>query len=473
MNKILNLLRSERLSAFFDGLPYIALCALLSFVGWLSGGMLYILIAELLLCALILPFRKTPRMAIPLALFAQHGFFDTSVFFVPWALGVLIATGVLALASLIYLMVKNKLRPTLSIMTVGFFALIVSHFFGGVTEGFIGSSYWLFGMGTVLFATAFFILISSCEKSLASRYTAMLFAVFGCLICAEYLANLPRIIKQGVSLFDGVIHKFGLGWGHPNDAARLMLISIPFIAYLISKEKKPTLYCAMFLFVSAVLILTLSRSAILAYAILLVPIVLVAFLKAKNRKAVLINFGAFAGVLLVVFLSLLPTLKPIFVTLRERGLGDNGRYNIWETAIANYKGGNWFFGRGFNYATSVSHMGWDEFETYHNVPLQFLSDLGVLGLLSYLFFIGAILTPAVRLIIKKQSVAFCVASIVAILAQEIMGLFLPSFWQVFYFVPLFFILTTINNKYEAYQRLQEPLEGATFIKRIELRGNNL
>ena len=225
------------------------------------------------------------------------------------------------------------------------------------------------------------------EKSI-TNYSAKTALYFGLLISMElalyYIINIDFILENPYS----VPH---LGWGISNTIATFLLVAFPMGFYLFAKEdSKIKSYIYLFLGVLeyVMVILTTSRGAIIFGSIeFFIAIIATAFLtKGKKRKGY-IFFGIGLLIMLGLVLGLFYSkISSGFKIIFYDGMRDNGRFPLYREAIACF----------FQYPIFGVEFGFIGKSTYlidatgiyqfHDTILQMVACLGIVGLISYLYY---------------------------------------------------------------------------------------
>ncbi|MCL2630154.1 MAG: O-antigen ligase family protein, partial [Firmicutes bacterium] len=128
--------------------------------------------------------------------------------------------------------------------------------------------------------------------------------------------------------------------------------------------------------------------------------------------------------------------KPVIDWVTDPSTGDRGRWALWDSALAHFRGGNWFFGRGFFYGSALAHDVPDKpfMLNYHNQFLQALSNLGVIGLI----FFSVHFFQRYFYLIKKRT-AFSASALFAILFMDGYGLVDVTYFALYYLAPMLII----------------------------------
>ena len=195
-----------------------------------------------------------------------------------------------------------------------------------------------------------------------------------------YLTSDNLFAQDGSVIKDNVLY----GWGIWNNAGQKLTVVIPTLFIGVMRGKRGWL----FYFISATLalgaaVLTLSRTALIFATLAYVASVIIAAMKGAHKR--LFRIVTAVGVILVIGAALVLHEK-IFALLQdylERGLDDNGRYELWGYGIKSFLEAP-FFGKGF-FGLHTDTFISIEFipQMMHNTPIQLLASMGIFGFLAY------------------------------------------------------------------------------------------
>lgn len=217
-------------------------------------------------------------------------------------------------------------------------------------------------------------------KLLAYMYIVLLFALFTSDVL--YNGAFP-FGRWGGNLFNFKVY------GFPNGAAAYYAICSALLFYTFDNEKRiiPKIFMlAAILLAFLLCIFSLSRNATFTFIMSLILCVIFVIRNIKI-KALFIAFSSFIGISIIPFIYLNEGLISKFTSI---GGADplSGRGNIWIFAF-DYIGVSPLFGYGFY---SFSNWGY-EIGTLHNLFLDLLYKMGVVGLILYL---GVFFTPIIQ-----------------------------------------------------------------------------
>jgi len=117
----------------------------------------------------------------------------------------------------------------------------------------------------------------------------------------------------------------------------------------------------------------------------------------RKKKILLISFM----IIFILGIISIPSLRERFLFIIKKG-GDAGRFEIWKVAILMFKNSP-FLGKGIGtfmeYLPKYSNLG---SQYTHNCYLQILAETGLLGLISFLWFLQEIIMGCYKKLIKNS-----------------------------------------------------------------------
>lgn len=199
-----------------------------------------------------------------------------------------------------------------------------------------------------------------------------------------------------VSVTAGLLDKREImfGWGIANSCACCLSVQLPLLFYGIYSGHRRILSGLTLLLVLVALVCTLSRSAILFAAVILLLCMGYACLFGQHRRrfrlasvGIIVGLFALCGVLVAAFPDKVATVMDYF---RRVGIGDSGRICIWREALENFREnpsfGVGFYGRRILNSETLGDVYTDFYPEFaHNTLLEMLASAGIFGLAAYLF----------------------------------------------------------------------------------------
>ena len=213
-------------------------------------------------------------------------------------------------------------------------------------------------------------------------------ALLGALVVLEVLyiyLTTPSIYASG-SINKSVIYT---GWGIQNNMGAMIALSLPFVFYLAIEKKKGWLYLLLSLVYYFVIIITLSRNAILVATIGMIVGAFLSIIVPEESKKKITNASIVIGTLICLTILLIifkDKVLAAFSSMINNFFDPSCRDAIYAYGIKQFLG-NPIFGIGFYDSpedlTVVINMKMPG--RYHDVFIQFLASTGLLGTLAFVF----------------------------------------------------------------------------------------
>lgn len=381
---------------------------------------------------------------------------ESSVFY-PGHGGIyLLCLGVCMAASLIAYCVRNRKRYCRRKYRLlsGFLVLSAAYLLGGLGSAAypdLAGRHLLFALlqgGALLLPYVLFAGGVDWDKARNDYFAWVGFCVGGVLMAELLWAYL----RAGV-VVDGVIHRQLLytGWGMHNNIGGVLAMMIPFAFYLASKYRRGWLGSVFgSLFLIGVL-MSCSRSSILAGCLIYLACVVAMLLYARNRRGNTIAVASIVAVAVLAGILFHAQIYRLFSDVLEKGLDPSDRDVIYREGLALFRQapllGNSFFSPGY------TPWEWSELSQFssffpprwHNTVVQLLTCCGVVGLGAYLFHRA----QTVVLLVKNRSMekVFIGFSIIVLLVGS---LFDCHFFNIgpgmFYAMALAFVENSITGE---------------------------
>jgi hypothetical protein len=246
-----------------------------------------------------------------------------------------------------------------------------------------------------LFFYIFYIALRGEKKEKILEYLCRLSVISAFLVGLEvgWLYISGGVISGG----EIVKEKILFGWGIWNTAGSMLAFLIPscFLG-LVLYGKRVYLVAASLAYLAA--IFTLSRGALILSSMVYITSLIIALTHGnykKQMRKILLCITPVALTLVFLFSGHIITL---FSDFFERGLSDNGRFDLWRQGMAAFLSaplfGNGFFGvpAPDDFASGLPGM-------LHSTPVQLLSATGIFGFLAYVNY----RVQTVRLVFKNPS----------------------------------------------------------------------
>ncbi len=290
--------------------------------------------------------------------------------------------------------VKRRFKPTPMFMGLCVFCTAL------VMNGLFAENYYymniIYGLGLAAILLVMFVFISgnvqpdeTTYKRIAVTFTALCAA----LALQLLVAYITLDVVQGGQIDRGSI-KFG--WGTYNQFGVLITMCLPAWFYLAIKCRHGWAFLFGALFNLAVVVLSMSRQAIMASVFIIIAGLVWYFIATDKKKRII--GGAVAGaVLLITLIFIIVKQKELGVLFSDLGasfITGSGRTNIWKDGIKKFMDyplfGNGFYditakewltpgycGEGSGFTQAIPFM-------CHNTFVQLLFSCGLIGFGAYI-----------------------------------------------------------------------------------------
>lgn len=285
----------------------------------------------------------------------------------------------LLLASFVFFFVRNKVRFGIGKMFFPLLLLSLAYCFGGIFHDF--PTFLASLPVTLAFLLFFFVvyfIFSNGINAENKRYFCNIFVFMGLLVCAELATCYSGLTYEQILSKDAI----NLGWGISNNIASLLLLTMPFSAYLSTKSKVWYLYVAAFFIQLVAIVLTLSRGCVL-FAFFGTPACLIyAYIVSENRRRYLLFCLLCCAILVAAAAISISVFRPIIERYIHLGFDDSSRFELYLEGWKDFLAAP-LFGHGalfkFDSVKNLPYM-------YHSVPIQFAVNSGAVGLAAYVFY---------------------------------------------------------------------------------------
>jgi O-antigen ligase len=254
------------------------------------------------------------------------------------------------------------------------------------------------------------------------------------LIALVIISELVALFLTNDAIFEGgaiVKVEVALGWGIWNLVGTSLSSLIPIIFYGVHFNKYPWLYFTVATLAWVFSALTMSRNALIFATLAYGTCVIISCFKGKNKRT--FRFITLAALLCAVagVVVLFGKIKLILSDYFERGMSDNGRFELWRAAFDNFRD-NFVFGGGF-YGFEVPDSILSPFgplaKQAHNTVLQLLSATGIVGFLSYAYYRFATVKPVFKR--PTLSKTFMALSVAVLLGGSLLDNFIFNIYPLF------------------------------------------
>ncbi len=305
-------------------------------------------------------------------------------------------------------------------MTLGIAWMFVAMVLSSFNAEFIDMNYVFYGVVGLLYAFLYFFFVNSLPGD-HTEYLLKLMLILGMLVSLEVMLYYLRVDDIIVALEQKTIN---LGWGISNFVATYLIMFIPATFYFAKQTKYNIGFIAMALFEIIMLLFTLSRGGIVAFAFVFL-FLLVYLYKDNHWKYTLLSFVIAGGILFLVTYLNRDLFMAIFSRFKERMFDDTGRFEIYRDAWEKFKA-HPVFGEGI--FARLDNDG--NYRMFHNTVLHIMATFGAFGLVSLLIQVFMMFKIALTRI-NNQTV---------ILAIAIMGAHAHGMVDNVYLMPQFMIL---------------------------------
>lgn len=395
--------------SFFSSLYYPIFIALLVLMGHtFCIELLSIIVVGLsaslgLILCKDLKYVLTPVLTIFFCLSGKNAYNGSGYFFSFYSLLTVSIIAIIFISSLIahFILYRKKTdfkSPVKSPLFLGLVFLCGSFLLNGL---FDKESFSLKNLGFSLvlifsYIVAFYIFYVGINfDSNFKDYLIYVLFICSCLITLEFYS---LFLNGQIKFANGEIIKESIvtGWGIWNTMGCYLSMLLPIHFYLASYVKKyGFIFYGTGLISYLAIVLSLSRSSLLAGTFVMGLSILLCCIRGKNKKINLLITGALAVIGIIGIIALWDKISNILGDYLARGFDDNGRFEIYEFGLQKFLN-HPIFGSGFYNSIYVMDIGLPF--CYHNTIIQMMASCGIVGLLAYIFH----RFQTVKLIIKKR-----------------------------------------------------------------------
>ncbi len=402
-----------------------------SFTGQLEDYLLFIVIG---IAVIMVIAKKSVFYIIPVPFFMQMSFSGlrdnvqvTTVYTVIFAIIIILD------------LIRNRSFSKKGYLSIPLLILVVGSIFTHINSPDLFTTFAGFTQILSVFLLYVYFL-NTTEKS-EENYIKIskLFMYLGMLVTFEMMFQVLNQGEAGIEFINN--RRIDLGWENLNVIIYANLVSIPFIAYLITKSKFKLPYMVAGIIVVIGVLLTLSRSSILTvgvYALFLTPIM---FFTEKSKMQFIIHGLLFVmvGFITLYFAEKQGYITDLILALKARDwTNTDDRVVLIKVAIEKFKEFP-IFGSGGLYS-SRTHLSEFGSNNYHNTIAQ-ASSLGLIGLLGFAF----LFIRKTKLIMLSKSSFKWFALTMIFVTTFVNGFFQPMYFYTTYMVYVFVVLAIIES----------------------------
>lgn len=323
---------------------------------------------------------------------------------------VLLASAVIIVVAVLVYLVKSRVLRFASFGKIPLFIPLALFCGAMVTNGFLvdGSDLMdlVWGLGQVLVYLVIYVL---CFLGLRRENRRELLDYFNHLVILMswviILECLWFVISGDKSFAEVVENRsLALGVGNCNIVGVHAAMLIPANIYGFMKGKRQYLSIITALFVYAVALVSTSRNAMLFGTIYFVMCLVACFALTKKKSRMIKLTVLFTVFLLAFVLIFRDQVDSVIDLYRDRGMGNNGRYALWERAFYEFLESP-IFGKGFYTIDLTTPNSFDKLsfdlvpDFAHNTIFELLGATGIVGFVTYLIYRASTL----KLMLKKTS----------------------------------------------------------------------
>lgn len=357
---------------------------------------------------------------------------------------ILLASAVIIVVAVLVYLAKSRVLRFASFGKIPLFIPLVLFCGAMVTNGILvdGSNLMdlVWGLGQVLVYLIIYVL---CFLGLRRENRRELLDYFNHLvILMSWVIVLECLwfIVSGDNSFAEVVktRSLALGVGNCNIVGVHAAMLIPANIYGFMKGKRQYLSIITALFVYAVALVSTSRNAMLFGTIYFAMGLIACFVLTK-KKSRLVKMTVLFAVFLVAFVLIFrDQVIDVIDLYKDRGMGNNGRYYLWERAFYEFLESP-IFGKGFYTIDLTTPNSFDKLsfdlvpDFAHNTIFELLGATGIVGFVTYLVY----RISTLKLMLKKTSAdrfmlmlsaSYIVAA--SLLDNFVLQIFSPVFYTV-------------------------------------------
>ncbi len=447
MNSALTKNITSRIKSFYRGNIYPVIICLIVLLGNFSALEVYFfgLFALLTVGALVFQSSVKP-FVISLCTFQLMISLENSpsypsrsdYYFTGWRLPYLAVIGALLVFGIVFFIVKNRILQKISLkntpMLLPLISLCVPLLLNGAFSSGWSLSGLLFGAANafVYFVGFIFIYHGFSREDKAEELVRWV-AYIAMLIALVISAQLIHLYLTNENIFvNGSVDKVqvALGWGIWNLIGASLVILIPVIFVGVHNNRYPWLYFAAATLAFIMAVLTMSRNALIFSALTYAVCVIISCFKGKRKKAFRIITLVGVIALIAAGMVLWSRIRTLLGDYFERGFSNNGRFEIWTAAFNNFLDAP-VFGNGFTSLKSESFYSFGPVPLMaHNTVLQFLSAMGIFGLVGYGYYVFSLFKPA--FVSPNLTKSLLALSLAALSLQSMLDNFIFNFYPVLF-----------------------------------------
>ncbi len=409
---------------------YLAVISLVTAVLWYFHLEEYGIPAFLALMFVIFVFFEDIMPAVPLLMNALFMVSKTDLTFANIPVYLYMTPVVLILGILIHV-IRYKVKFFRGKMTLGIGVMFLAVLLSTFNAEEVNLNYVFYMVIGLLYVFIYFFFNNSMKGNHVDYLIRMMF-ILGILVSVE---TLLFYIRSNDLINDLENKTINLGWGISNYIATYLIMFIPTTFYYAKKYKYGFLFLLVALFETAMMLFTVSRGGITAYAVELVILLVYLFVRNKRWYASFYTIIALIlGVLAAVYFR-----QDIFVAAFDRFgrllFDDTGRLEIYADAWAKFKS-HPLFGAGIFARTDVD----GNFRMFHNTILHVMATMGAIGLVGLV-----IQVVTMFLVVLKRWHSESVILAIAMFGAHLHGMVDNVYLMPQFMILLFLIIAVMEN----------------------------
>lgn len=270
-------------------------------------------------------------------------------------------------------------------------ALIIPFALGGLGSPYESPLAVVAGMGIIILVAigyTFFMITLADEDNKANlmQYMLKILFIIGIVISAQAITYYLSLGKENI--LSAITSKnLKLGWAGPNNVAPVLSMAVPTGFYFSLKKNKFTPLFVVASAIEYVIIIFSGCRGSLLFTTLLLPLMLIYTASKTENKGLFATSVTTLFALAIVLVALKGEFfSPIITTILNKGLNSSGRVEgLYPMAMETFK--TWpVFGAGWDY--KLGEMAKDNYSPYwyHSTILQVFANMGICGVIVFVFF---------------------------------------------------------------------------------------
>ncbi len=348
-------------------------------------------------------------------------------------IGLIIGT-VLLLITLIVFWIRNRIKPKVGQFGVNFMVLAILGMLPLLWNRPTTTTFYFLYFAWAAYFFVYIFCFSSLKMDIKEEFSYVMEGLL-LLLSLECMLSVGRLIELKANLRE----IYSLGWGICNEAGIMLCVSVPFVFYLFYdririKNKEWIVHFLVLLFGIGGIMATLSRGTILFAGIEFVILILYSMIHAKLYKttAVLCIFGFFICLFLMVWKF------DFFMNHLMDIIDDNGRFELYDKALAIIRRSPLYFLFGAGFAFDVDYKG--AVFVCHSTIYETLASMGIIGLAVILWHFAL----KYKLVLKNGDY-FNRIMFIGFVVVDIYGLIDNTYHMYYYMIVLALILAVVER----------------------------